>query len=69
MIKYDRKMSFSEFVSLVRNMGLYFPLRKCLAYDFREQVLTKLENGESPNDIQCWYDYKYHGFVHPDKKA
>ena len=69
MKKYNRNMDEFEFRNLVRNMGLYFPLRKCLASDFREQVFTKLENGESTYDIQCWYDYKYHGFVHPDHKA
>ena len=68
MKKYDHNMDSFEFHSLTSKLGLYFPLRKCGSPGFREQIFEKLENGESPHDIQCWYDYKYHGFVHPSKK-
>ena len=69
MKKYDRNMSVFEFMKLALDMGLRFSWLRCGAPGFRENILQKLENGESVYDIQSWYDYKYHGIVHSDNKV
>jgi len=68
MKKYDRNMDVFEFIKLAREKGLHFSGRRCGFPGFREQVLQKLENGESVHDIQSWHDYRYYGIIHTQKK-